>query len=498
MMTLVAAWLPAQDEDEGAEQPQSNVYAIVKTGDGRLQVIRAKEVEKKDPALWITNEEGQRNARQLNMLIDVLPFYVEEDQDLPDDNISNIVAQYDNLIKNYPELKKSLVVDRTKYHTILEARKTQQAEKEKEKEKMLKEFTVTEFDEAKDYTPDELDGKLGAGEQLKGRYADLASAIDDYLKPWMERQALLKAGKVRWDGEWRTRAEIHQAQETRRAERMQTFADQLKPVIVSNTVASQTTMVIVAVFLALTALVALFSFYYAVFQSRIGGFLEFIMLIVSVLFMGFYTFYAVRIFNAPGVITEETGKALASVDAPAKTEEATDPAAADAPRSIPVADHPLGKLLKMLYISQGDTMRDVNNSDLLVELSDAEINTAINRLVQFRQDTVSGSLGVALEKVHFQAFASKLRFQQQTSCLGKNFLFQYDLHFQANNEAITFYKCDVTIGNTAIPSAIGNRLWLQFYGTIKEVLKAYNIANNYRVQKIEDGKVTAGYNLPGT
>jgi hypothetical protein len=478
-LLLAAPWLPAQDENSNGDKPQTNVYAIVKTGDGRLQVIRAKEVEKKDPALFITDEENKRTARQLNMLVDVIPFYVDEDQNLPDENLRSILSQYDNLMKSYPELKKSLAVDRVKYQSVLETRKLQQEEMEKEKEKALKDFTVEQFNDANEYKLEELNAKIAAGDQFKAQYPDSASVIDEYLKPWTERQAILKEGKVKFEGEWRTRQEIQKIYQERREERMQTFIQNLKPASISNTVVTQQTMTIVVVFLAVSALVALFSFYYAVFQSRIGGFLEFIMLIVSVIFMGFYAFYMVRIFNAPGLIVEYAAAQEA------KVEGAT-------------AEIPMDKLYKLLYISQGDTLKDLAKSDLSVTLDNAEINEAIDKLVGFRQDTISGSLGVTMEKVRFYAYPTKLRFLQQTACFGKNFLLRYDLYFQTNNEVITFYKCDVYVGDTALPSAIGNRLWLQFYGTIQEVLKAFNVSRNYQVQKIEEGKTTVGYVLPGT
>ncbi|MDR1305879.1 MAG: hypothetical protein LBK76_11765 [Verrucomicrobiales bacterium] len=481
LLLVVACSFAQEQAADNAEQPQTNVYAIVKSGDGRLQVIRAKEVEKKDPALVITDEEDRHTARQLNMLIDIIPFYVDEDQSLPDDNIQNIVLQYDNLIKNYPELKKRLVVDRTKYQEVLDARKLQQAEKEKQKEQALKDFTVEQFVDANDYKSEDLEARITAGAQFKTQYPDTAATIDEYLKPWLDRQALLKEGKVKWDGEWRTRQEIQQIQETRRAERLKTFIEHIKPAIVSNTVATQQTMTIVAIFLVASALVALFSFYYAVFQSRIGGFLEFIMLVVSVIFMGFYAFYVVRIFNAPGLLAEY------AIAHGGKAEDGAAP-----------VEIPLDRLYKLLYISQGDTLKDLEKADLSVTLGDAEVNEAINKLVQFRQDTISGSLGVAMEKMKFYTYPTKLRFLQQTSCLGKNFLLRYDLHFQINNDAITFYKCDVYIGDTILPSAIGNRLWLQFYHTLKEVLRAFNVSRNYQLQKIEDGKLTVGYVLPGT
>jgi hypothetical protein len=478
-LLLAAPWLSAQDENGDGDKPQTNVYAIVKTGDGRLQVIRAKEVEKRDPALFITDEEDKRTARQLNMLIDVIPFYVDEDQDLPDENLRNILSQYDNLVKGYPELKKSLTVDWTKYQSVLETRKLQQEEKEQEKEKALKDFVVEQFDAASNYQLEDLTAKIASGEQFKAQYPDAAPAVDEYLKPWAERQSILKEGKVKYEGEWRTRQEIQQITQERREERMKTFVQNLKPALITNTVATQQTMTVVMVFLAVSALVALFSFYYAVFQSRIGGFLEFIMLIVSVIFMGFYAYYMVRIFNAPGLIVEYT-------DSQEAKGEGAD------------AKIPMDKLHKLLYISQGDTLKDLAKSDLSVTLDNAEINEAIDKLVGFRQDTISGGLGVTMEKVRFYAYPTKLRFLQQTACFGKNFLLRYDLYFQTNNEMITFYKCDVYVGDTALPSAIGNRLWLNFYGTIQEALKAFNISRNYQLQKIEDGKMTVGYVLPGT
>ncbi|MDR0533008.1 MAG: hypothetical protein LBH01_03550 [Verrucomicrobiales bacterium] len=479
LLMLVAPWAFAQDADNG-DKPQTNVYAIVKTGDGRLQVIRAKVVEKKDPALFITDEEDKRTARQLNMLIDIVPYYVDEDQNLPDDNIHNIISQYDNLIKSYPELKKSLTVDLTKYHAVLDGRKSQQEEKVKEKDKAFKEFTTEQFVDANDYKLDDLNAKLAAGEQFKSQYSDLASQVDQYLKPWLDRQALLKEGKVLFEGQWHTKQEISQIYEQRREDRLKTFIEQLKPVNISNTVASQQTMTIVVIFLVTSALVALFCFYYAVFQSRISGFLEFIMLLVSVIFMGIYAFYVIRVFNAPGLMVEYTAQ------------EAKAPATG-APEEVS-----LDKLYKLLYISQGDTLKDLKKSDLSVTLDNAEINTALDKLVSFRQDTLSGTLGVSMEKLRFYALPTKLRFLQQTSCFGKNFLLRYDLYFQANENAVTFYKCDVYIGDAVLPSAVGNRLWLQLYGSIQEVMRGFNISRNYQIQKIEDGKVTVGYVLPGT
>ena len=143
-------------------------------------------------------------------------------------------------------------------------------------------------------------------------------------------------------------------------------------------------------------------------------------------------------------------------------------------------------------------MKDLRRSDFAVMLSDAEINAAVDKLIAFKQETVSGSLGLTMEKLRFYATPTKLQFLQQTSCMGKNFLLRYDLYFQTSGDVTTFYKCDVFVGDTALPSAVGNRLWRELFSTIQAVTKGFNISNSYQFQKIEDGKVTVGYVMPGS
>ncbi len=439
---------------------------------GQTRTIRALSVETKGVFLEVVSEEGKTEVFQSNFLVCKMPAYSESVSQLKDEEIQAVLANYDKMILSRPTLKRELAQERSKFQAVAQKRRDDAAAGLEEVKKAVEVFTAEAFKPGQDYKADVLQARIEAGTKLKGQYPSEAGTIDAYLQPWIERRQILSQGRTRFDGEWKTQDEIKAIITAHKQEQMRSFLDTDPKIMVQSAAIPQSSVILLASFLALGLVSALYLLLHIVSAQRDGiGMSGFLALFMGIGLLIVYGYYGYRIYQGPDSIAEfSKGQALK----------------ADGQTNMDVAN-------RILFLAADGNTKYLSRDDLQVALSAKELNAWLKTRVRLEQAAATEKYGVRRTGMGISLLKDRIEFLDEVECMGHPKLFRYALHFSLSNNAITFYKCDVTIGSAPLPQQLSNYFWRMYQQQLWQALKKSGVPRIYQIEKIEGGKLVLAH-----
>ncbi|MDD5262388.1 MAG: hypothetical protein PHD76_11140 [Methylacidiphilales bacterium] len=464
-----AAPPPAQSDAVSATKEQ---LVFLRMPNGQTREIRAVSVETKGVFLTVVGEDGKTELFQANFLVCKAPAYTESVSQLKDEEIQAVLASYDKMILSKPALKRELAQERSKFQAVVQKRKEDAAAGLEKVKKAVEDFTAEAFKPELDYKADVLQARIEAGAKLKGRYPSEAGAIDAYLQPWIERRQVLSEGRMRFEGGWKTQDEIKAITTARKQEQIRSFLDTDPKIMMQAAAIPQSSVIMLAGFLALGLVSALYLLFHIVLAQRDGlGMSGFLALFMGIGLLIVYGYYGYRIYQGPDSIAEFAGlQAL-------KTDGQT---------SMDVAN-------RILFLAADGNTKYLNRDDLQVTLNAGELNAWLKARVRLEQAETPEKYGIRRTGMGVSILQDRIEFLDEVEFLGYPKLFRYVLHFSSGNNSIAFYQCDLTIGSARLPQQLSNYFWRMYQQQLWQALKKSGVPRIYQIEKIEKGKLVLAH-----
>lgn len=462
-----------------AQEIKTNQFVVLQMPGSPTRVILAKQVEVKDNVFTLIDTQDKAQRFQKSFLVGSVAYYDDKaKEDLTDEQILEVVESYTKLMAQFPEAKKILDPEIFKLQKFVEVRKLELAQKEAKKKDALDKALSATFTDAHDYTLAEIEEILNQARTSTQDYPELASQIDTHLAPWTERQSFLQAGKKRFEGAWKTAAEITSIKETRADTEQEKFFNTNAKLVFSSLVIPQASMLLTLGIVIITLLSVVYSFFYL--ATARGGNLTFggaIILLVGLAILGLYGYYGFKIFNFTTSADEYWKDAY-------KTEVPEDQISNPFPR--------------MLFMASGSESRRIKDSDSNVTLGDTQLNVLFRKHLKIQRPDQAQILDLERNKTLVRFYSDRVEFIDEVVCLGKRMLIRYEILHKTDGKTLSFYDQNVYLGGAQLPSSLASFLFKQFLRQLQDSLKTSNIPSLYSIEKVEGGSITLIWPLPKT
>ena len=454
---------------EGLATDASEIQLVfLRMPNKQIRTIHAKSVAEKDNVLTVTDMEDKPGRYLADALIAKIPAFSEVTGQMKDEEIRALLAKYDIVATSEPDLKGELTLEKGKFLAVLAKRKEAKDAAEAQMQAAFNEFAKEEFKPAQNYSKEELNARIEAGQKLKEKYSALGTRIDGCLQPWVERAKLLAEGRVYFEGQWLKRDEIRNLLLKRRQESMKSFLDGNPKLTINSTAVSQGSLALAVGFLTVSVLICLSLIRHIFMESRGGiNLLGFLTLLLSLGVPVAYVYCGLKLYAEPSTLT-----------AYVKGQSAAKPAQAEEGTVVDACD-------RILYLAAEANSKRATHEDLQVILTDREINETLKKRLCFAQS----------EEVRF--LKDRVVFMDQAGWMGRTWLFRYELFYRQERDRIEYYKCDVTVGKAMLPDQIANFLWRNYQQRLWDCLRKSGIPRIYQMEKIEDGKLSLRFHVQG-
>jgi hypothetical protein len=457
------------------EEIKKNQWVIIKAPASPAKIIKAKQVEIKELVLIVVDDEDKRSAWQKSMLLHMVEAFSEEGAKRSSEEIQQMVVVYEKLMADVPESKGLLMEEVKKWNAVMEDLKVQEVKKgeleEKnaaDKKELLQQATQEVFEDAKEYRLEEVKMVLSKAEQVSRDYPDLEPTLQEYVKPWLQRQKYLEEGRQRRQGEWLTKEEISEMTKKEAEQEEQTYFEEGDKLGFSSLILPQTSVLLVLGLIVLTVLSIIYTFY-CLATSREGNltFSGALMLLLGLGILGVYGYYIFSVLNFTSKLTEYWPEAYAFKESPEQSEKT---------------------LARMLYMASGSTKRQIKAEDSKVELQDTQMNVLVREHLKLHSAEEKKFFDVERLQLVVRFHPDRIEFVDEVACAGKQLLIRYEIFYKISDNTFKVDKQKVFLGGAELPSSAGSYLFRRFFTQLQDSLNKTNLNQLYSVENIELGK----------
>ncbi|NJK91630.1 MAG: hypothetical protein HC904_07280 [Blastochloris sp.] len=448
---------------------KNNQIVVLKIPAAAPKIISAAQVEIQELVLVTVDLEGKRSAWQKSFLVGMVDAFVPEASKWETSRIEAVLTAYQKLATQVPEAKTALSLEEFKWKKVLDSQRELDLERQKKEQQALMQATSQPFDAAKDYKVEEINQAMAVALKMAQENPSLTSSIQDYLKPWQERLQLLQEGKRRFEGAWKTAAEIQSIQDQRSKEEEARYFAEKGHFSISALVVPHQSMLIALGVAAFTLLSILFSFFRLAMAKGGMSFGGVMTLLIGLGILGLYAYFGYNLFQGPTTLGNYWPEAYKT-----EVEEA------QVPNPLP----------RMMFMASGSNNRRPRPEDAKITFQDSQINLLTKSLLTMQAPATEGSLNVVRKALAIRFHGDKIEFIDEVQFLGRDWLLRYDMLYRKEGDSFTIYNQEIFAGDARLPGMMGSYVFRQFYKELLSVLKDSNLGQLYSIEQIEPGSMT--------